>query len=112
MSESRRLATTYHEAGHAVALVVLEYPFEFVTVVANVDEDRAGGVKFDPPKESDVRLTDRADKALTALYAGSVAEARFLDVGFEETWNSKYSFPDRVGPDGIGANSRSASVKR
>jgi hypothetical protein len=53
-------------------------------------------VKFDPPKQSDVYFTDRADKALTALYAGSVAEARFLDVEFEETWNSKYSFPDRV----------------
>jgi hypothetical protein len=43
-----------------------------------------------------VHFTDRADKALTALHAGSVAEARFLDVEFEEVWNSRYSFPDRV----------------
>jgi hypothetical protein len=42
-----------------------------------------------------VYFSDRADKALTALHAGSVAEARFL-VEFEEVWNSAYSFPDQV----------------
>jgi hypothetical protein len=90
------LGTVHHEAGHAVVLAVLEYPFEYVTVVPDADENRAGGVKWDPPKRSDVYFTDRADKALTALYAGSGAEARFLDVEFEDVWNSTYSFPDRV----------------
>jgi hypothetical protein len=74
----------------------LEYPFEVVTVEPDADEDRAGGVKLDPPKQSDVFFSDRTDKALTVPYAGSVAEARFLDMEFEEAWKSDYSIPDRV----------------
>jgi hypothetical protein len=64
--------------------------------VPDADENRAGGVKFDPPEWSDVYLTDRADRALIVFYAGSAAEARFLDVEFEEVWNSTQSFPDRL----------------
>lgn len=73
MSESERIATAYHEAGHAVVALALGKPIHKVTISPN--RDRVGMCQT---QKGHFRPShDQLEDAILILFAGYVAEARF-----------------------------------
>ena len=77
---TEEFATAYHEAGHAVAAVVLELPFEVVTIVPNDKTETLGHVSIVGSlsvinlDRREFRAENRDDLIMTM--AGPVAEER------------------------------------
>jgi ATP-dependent Zn protease len=95
----------YHEAGHAVVTCALGCPFELVTIVPDPSIWAAGALRWDGLAQSEV-LTNRrsdstVDRAITMLFAGAVAEARFIGQEFGQVWIDDRCEGDREGIDRI-----------
>src|SRR5690348_14957655 len=81
--ERRRLQrTAYHEAGHAVAAVLLRRPFRYATIMPD-DDDSLGHVQYlaapaslDWDDDNDTRLQRHLERVMMTALAGLVAEAR------------------------------------
>jgi hypothetical protein len=76
---SPRLASAYHEAGHAVASLALGFPFQQVTIVE--DEESNGGI-LHPLYQFQFDMTHRANRSavrdyLVTVLAGHIAEVRY-----------------------------------
>lgn len=76
--KKRLTATAYHEAGHAVAHIVLEMPFESATIVPNREEGLLGAVSsgYSQWMLNIHRREFRAEvrDAITITMAGPIAE--------------------------------------
>jgi len=75
-------AIAYHEAGHAVAALVLHRRFRHVTI--EPDEDSGGhiawslgGPRVSELANSERRLRARIERGIIVTYAGPLAEARY-----------------------------------
>jgi ATP-dependent Zn protease len=84
--EARLLRTAYHEAGHAVAALLVRRRFKYVTVEPGDDNlghvlYRRWGESFDPDLNSDSRTERRIENAVFTAFAGHAAEAIFVGRG-------------------------------
>ena len=91
--ESFRTRTAYHEAGHAVAAVLLGIGVSSITIVPDVREMSSGMTEY--RDTLDTTDTDRVDRYAVAFLAGPVAEARFTPEPID--WEAKDDYIDAVG---------------
>ena len=81
MSSRSHHITAYHEAGHAVAAIVLDVGFEKVTIVG--DEEAYGRIIYDDAEEwklsgrANPAVIKSAEASVVVSFAGAVAQRRF-----------------------------------
>ena len=92
-SERKRLeATTYHEAGHAVAAYLLKQPIRYVTVLPGEDGS-LGHCAYAPPGEGfrpdvnvDMRTRARLEAMIMTAYAGAAAQVMSTTATRRRIW--------------------------
>ena len=80
--QTRISIIAYHEAGHAVAAIVLRRPFKTVDIVGDEEYDgliiyKATPKKFRKMDRSDARIIQRVERNAVVTFAGGIAQRRY-----------------------------------